>query len=279
MTSIDAYVALDTWVPAFIAALLIVLSVISVIVGDLVKQYVPRFFIEIIQLNLPDLKAKQHSKVKIDGKDINPTAVVILSLFVVPLTVSTTFLTFWNVYLVEEEVRGDCVQNFDCFPVRHGNYIQNMPVDNCSQLFDLGDASDANDTMLANSTSGANTDNGDMEMHYECYRFVFRYAEGIGAAGGVLLFTAVFSKLYFGLLVAITKIEHHDIYVVVLLFTVWILAGVLLLLFVLVNSAVPLFREAVFQTVTDIIQFIMYALNFLMLVVCGIVVTLGIGSA
>ena len=43
---------------------------------------------------------------KINDNNLNPQAVFILALIVVPLTVTTMFLTFWSVYLVEEEVRG-----------------------------------------------------------------------------------------------------------------------------------------------------------------------------
>ena len=271
MVSLDTYEALDLWVPISIALFLMVASFLAVLAGFLGydRHYVPRFFIDIIQLNFPDLKAKRDKSecvgsfsVDIDGSKLGKWAVITLTFLIVPFTVSTTFVTFWNVYLVEEEMGGDCVPNFDCFPMYHGEHRQRMPVDNCSQVFDL------NDKMRME-------DDGDMEIRYECYRFVFRYAEGIGAAGGVLFFTGAFSKLYFGLLVAISSMKNKSLKIV-LSVIVWVCAGILCLLFIVLNASIPVFSNAVFQTNTDIIQFAMYAANFILLVVCGLFVSFGI---
>ena len=235
----------------------------------------PTFCVEVMQLFFPDLTAKKIDEVKIDGADLNPFAVFILALIVIPLTVTTMFLTFWSVYLVEEEVRGDCVPNFDCFPMYRGNHLQSTPVDNCSQLFDL---SDSNITSMGfNNFTVNETDSGDggVQIHYKCYRFAFRYIEGFSAAGGVLLFTAVISKLYFGILVAIYNMESACCKRLLTIAT-FFSASVLCLLFIVINIAVPLIREAVFQTTTGIILFFMYSVNFLAIVVCGIVVRCGI---
>ena len=274
MTSIDTYQALDTWVPDLIAGLLLLLSIIVVVVGTCMCGYVPTFCVEVMQLFFPDLKAKKTNDVKIDGADLNSCVVFILALIVIPLTVTTMFLTFWSVYLVEEEVGGDCVPNFECFPMYHGKYVQTTPVDNCSQLFDLSD----NDITLMgfNNFTVNETDSGDggVQIHYECYRFVFRYVEGFSAAGGVLLFSAVISKLYFGILVAICNMKSD--WKVLLTIVTWISAAVLCSLFIVINDAVPLIQEVVFQTTSDTVLFSMYSASFVAIVVCGIVVSCGI---
>ena len=287
MVSLDTYEALDLWVPISIALFLMVASFLAVLAGFLGYDchYVARFFIDIIQLNFPDLKAKRDKSecigsfsVDIDDSKLGKWAVITLTFLIVPFTVSTTFVTFWNVYLVEEEMGGDCVPNFDCFPMYHGEHCQRMPVDNCSQVFDLSDKMIASVVDLNNVTAvsgGQMEDDGDMEIRYECYRFVFRYAEGIGAAGGVLFFTGAFSKLYFGLLVAISSMKNKSLKIV-LSIIVWVCAGILCLLFIVLNASIPVFRKAVFQTNTDIIQFAMYAANFILLVVCGLFVSFGI---
>ena len=278
MTSIDTYQALDTWVPGIFALLLWLLSVTLVVVGTLWCDYVPTFFIEVMQLFFPDLGAKKTNNVTIDDTKLKFWAVFFLALIVVPLTFTTIFLTFWSVYLVEEEVRGDCVPNFDCFPMYRGNHLQSTPVDNCSQLFDL---SDTNITSMGNFTDTVNeTDIGDgaVKIRYECYRFVFRYIEGFSAAGGVLLFTAVISKLYFGILVAIYNMDADDKWKVLLTIVTWVVAGVLCLVFIVINVAEPRIREAVFQTTSDIILFLMYSVNFVAIVVCGIVVRCGLDN-
>ena len=236
--------------------------------------YVPTFCVEVMQLFFPDLKAKR-DKVKIDDAELKPWAVFILAFTVIPLTVITMFLTFWSVYLVEEEVRGDCVPNFECFPMYRDNCLQTTPVDNCSQVFDL---SDSNINSMGNFIHDTDIGDGAMEIHYECYRFVFRYIEGFSAVGGVLLFTSVISKLYFGILVAIYNTKSGCCKCL-LIFATLILAGGLCSLFIVINDVVPLIREAVFQTTSDKILFSMYSASFVAIVVCGIVVSCGIRNA
>ena len=274
MTSIDTYQVLDTWAPGSIAGFLWLLSLIGVVVGMLKCDNMPTFCVVVMQLFFPDMKAKKIDEVTVDETDLKPWAVFILALIVIPLTVSTMFLIFWSVYLVEEAVRGDCVPNFECFPMYHGNYLQTTPVDNCSQLFDL---SDSNLTSMGNFTDIVNeTDIGDeaVQIYYKCYRFVFRYVEGFTAVGGVLLFTSVISKLYFGILVAAYNMKS-DKCCGILTIATWISAGVLCLLFIVINIAI---RETVFQTTTDIILFIIYSVSFAAIVVCGVVVTCGLDT-
>ena len=89
--------------------------------------------------------------------------------------------------------------------MNRGNHLQTTPVDNCSQLFDLSDSdiTSMGFNSFTDTVNETNIGDGAMQIRYECYRFVFRYAEGFSAVGGVLLFTAVISRLYFGILVEI----------------------------------------------------------------------------
>jgi len=82
------------------------------------------------------------------------------------------FTTFWIIFLVEETF--GCDPRLDCFPIQDNNseLLSHTPIQNCSD-YDLID----NVTIV-------------------CYSFVFRYAEGVGAAGGVLVFAALFIKMY-----------------------------------------------------------------------------------
>ena len=285
MTSVDAYHAWNVTFPAVFSFVLWFVTLIAVILGfPLMKK--PRIFVEILQYMMPDLEAKDKEydeDTEIDGADMKKWTVYILSIVFIPIAVSTIFMSFWNVFLVEQEVRGSCEMNFDCFPMYDGRYIQRTPVDNCSQVFDIDDLNNAMMVDFDNLTAIAmnETDIGDVaqEITYECYRYVFRYAEGIGAAGGVLFFTGAFSKLYFGILVALIVADTSNCYNylrLILLIGVWIIAAVLWILFIVINTAVPLIREAVFQTDTDTIQFVMYVLNFLAVVVSGYIISAGV---
>jgi hypothetical protein len=271
-TSIEDYYAWNVTAPAVLSAILWLVVLVLLLILLPCLDGVPRILVEILQLGLSDI---QNHGGEIDDTKVSVLAVKILAGIIIPLTVATIFFSFWNVWLVEEEVIGACVPNFDCFPLLDGNVLQHMPVDNCTQFADGSTfmalqnttAAVLNETQIADVAS---------EITYKCYRFVFRYAEGIGAAGGVLFFTAVFSKIYFSILVAIARIEHHDFVRFWLLVIVWVVAAILWLLFVVVNAATPVIREAVFQTETDIAQFFLYAVNFAAVVASGVVVSIGI---
>ena len=294
MTSIDVYIALDTWVPATVSAVLMITVAIAVIVADVRKKHVPRFFVEMLQLNFPDIEAKdvKHRGVQMEDRALNPTAIFILSFCVLPLTLGSMFVTFWNVFLVAEEVRGDCVPNYDCYPLHDGRLLQRTPVQNSAETFTVSKDfdfavmdKDANLSSLfladLNTTSGVLDLDGRAgeeieDVRYECYRFVFLYAQGISAAGGVLLFTALFSKLYFSVLIALLGVKRRRLFRRVMIGLVWVAMGAVFVVFVAVNTAVPRVRRDMFQTVTSIIQFLMYTLNLFIIVVSGVVITFGI---
>ena len=82
------------------------------------------------------------------------------------------FITFWVIFLVEESF--GCDPRLDCFPRQDNNseLLSHTPIQNCSD-YDLTD----NVTII-------------------CYRFAFRYAEGFGVAGGILVFAASLMKMY-----------------------------------------------------------------------------------
>ena len=277
MASLDTYQSLSVTFPAVFSFLLgvVIFFVIAVVFWMMDS---PRIFIEILQLNLSDLDISGKGKVKLDGTDLKIKTVYILALLIIPISTSTVSMSFWNVFLVEEELMGECVPNFDCFPMHHGNYLQRTPVDKClnidncneSGLMDFGGN---NSAIVMNETNMCDMAK---DITYECYRFVFRYAEGLGAAGGIFLLTIISSKVYFGILVAIITTEGYDYIRTALLIFVWVFAAVLWLLFLIVNTAIPVFREAVFQTNADVIQFAMYVLNFLMIVVSGYIISFGL---
>lgn len=89
----------------------------------------------------------------------------------VVITVALAIITFWGVFLIEETFA--CDPGLDCFPFTEaGKELQGYPIVNCSD-FESAD----NVTVV-------------------CYRFALKYAEGAGAAGGVLAFTAFLTTAY-----------------------------------------------------------------------------------
>ena len=220
----------------------------------------PLVFIETIELYFPDIDEEESwneekPEILVFGQIMSHQCFGFLSVLVIPIIVGTMFITFWNVYLVEESVGGNCEANFDCFPKDGDDYLQQEPVSSCS-MFEF---------------------NGNVT--YECYRLVFRYAKGLGAAGGILAFTAVFSKLYFSLLVTI----YHNMngsnlrcYRLILYGKVCAGGAITFLLFIGLSVGVPEIRETVFQSITSQVQFAMYAFSLLVIIVSGVVVVFGI---
>jgi hypothetical protein len=272
MPSIDTYHAWNVIVPAVISALLWVALFFPMLISFRFIGRLPSLLVQVLQLSLSDIKEDEDcSCVKVGGSKTKKIALKVLALLIIPLTVVTIFFSFWNVWLVEEEKNGACVPNFDCFPMLNGESLQDKPVANCSQVLDSSMMME-----LMNTTTILPNETGIIEepkITYKCYRFLFNYAEGIGAAGGVLFFTAVFSKIYFSFIVAT---EGRDYLRAGTLVVVLALALVVWILFIVVNTAVPVIREAVFQTHTDSIQFFLYAANFLAVVIGGYVVSAGV---
>ena len=262
MPTLNTYQLLDRELPAILMAVLMTLAFFVVLGVILLKRcrsrddngkMAPLVFIETVELYFPDI-SKKEDEIEVLGKKMSRQCFGIMSTLLIPVIVGTMFITFWNVYLVEEAVRGDCENNFDCFPKIGSNFLQQEPVSNCS-VFEF---------------------NGNVT--YECYRLVFRYAEGLGAAGGILIFTAVFSKLYFSLLVTIYNMEDANFLCCrfILYDIIWGGAAIIFILFIGISVGVEEMRETIFQTNTDRIQFAMYALSLLVIILSGVVVVLGI---
>ena len=138
MVSFDTYVAWNIVIPSVLSALLWLVLFIVVVVLTCFNK-LPHILFEMIQLSLPIIEEHEDcSCVKVGGHKIKKLALKILSLVVVPLTIVTIFFSFWNVWLVEEEARGACLSNFDCFPVFNGSVLQKTPVESCfMELFNI----------------------------------------------------------------------------------------------------------------------------------------------
>ena len=237
---------------------------------------IPLVFLEMVDLAFPDLE-KDKDSYDVFDKTIALPAFVILTIIIVPVISSTLFITFWNVYAVEESGGGACVENFDCFPRIGGEYLQQEPVENCSSssflMMPLMDS-------LQNDSSNFSTLPLEMDITFDCYRLVFRYAEAFGAAGGILAITALCSKLYFSLLVSISRTfgDSDDKFCRFFWFTVvWLICVAIFSIFLGVNVGIPEVRAAVFRTVTDTIQFVMYCTTMILIIITGVIVAFGIG--
>ena len=278
MTGIDTYYHWNITAPAVLSSLLWLgfTAMVAILIPVFEKPL--RVFVEMLQLSLPDL-VDDDGTMKIDDKDIT-LAFYILAIVMIPIASATIYFTFWNVWLVEEEPIGACLAHFDCFPMVGDVVLQHTPVDNCSQVFNISSLVEQPNTTVATFLNQTGTEVGadvSTVVVYKCYRFVFRYAEGIGAAGGVLFFTGILSKIYFGLLVDLVRlIKNKPCIGWISLVLVWVIAGVLCLLFPIVNAAPDIVRDAVFRTDSDIVQFFFYALNFLAVVVGGVIVSIGV---
>ena len=275
MASYDTYYGWSVIAPAVVFCLLWLVFLLLVLIIYPFCDKPPRIFVEMLQLSLPDVEDDKGKIVKIDGSDIKKTF-YILTLVMIPISIATIYFVFWVVWLVEEEVTGACVPNFDCFPFLGDTMLQSLPVENCSFYSNtsmIADLLNATAEVVMNETEVAETSG---EVTYECYRFVYRYAEGLGAAGGVLFFTAAFSKVYFGLIVAIVKYFDEEKYAYLGIIIVGGIACVLWLLFVLFNTVFSDIRKSVFQTHSDYIEFSLYTLNFAAVIAGGIIIGVGI---
>ena len=218
MPSLHTYEVVDKVLPAVFMVALVVVAFIVILAATIVnKGKVPHMFKKVIHLYFPETTLNgEEEEVEVLGEHLDNRWLSALAVILIPTIVGTTFITFWNVFLVEESVKGDCEANFDCFPKVGNGPVQQDPV-NCSAI----------------EVSG--------NVTYECYRFVFRYAEGLGAAGGIHIFTALWSKPYFALLVNIyhkksTSTQSTSRYIQYGL--VWAGASTVLILYVTISAGV-----------------------------------------
>ena len=201
MPSLTTYEVLDVILPSVLMAVIFVVTLALTVIGIVWKgakcgcnkpdKPIPLVFLEMVDLAFPDLE-KKNKHYDVFDRTIALPAFVLLTVIIVPVISSTCFITFWNVYAVEESGGGACVENFDCFPRMGGEYLQREPVENCSSVssMPLGD-------LLQNDSSNASTLPLELDIIFNCYRLVFRYAEAFGAAGGILAITALLSNSTF----------------------------------------------------------------------------------
>lgn len=164
-------------------------------------------------------------------------------------------VTFWDTFLVEESF--GCNPELDCFPVQENDrstVLSPTPIQNCSD-YELMD-----------------------DVTTVCYRFVFRYAEGFGAAGGILylaikimkmyetaLFWAVDSEVTESCLGCIKKAMKWIVWVIVL-FSPAISCIVILD----VSQHTPIIYNTIFMTKSDIERFVVYYLTYVFVATGGI---------
>ena len=246
MTSLNTYHLLDKEVPAVLMVALIVLVFIAILVVTIVnKVEAPDGFIDFLALYFPATQTKKKGDIEIVQEIFDTKWFAVLPIILIPIIVGTTFITFWNVFLMEPSLTGDCTADFDCFPKVGNEYLQQEPVKNCSAYESYGNVT------------------------YECYRLVFRYAQGLGAAGGFHLFTALWSKPYFSLLISLYQREIVRRNLIIYYILIWGGAILIFLFLLAISVGVPEIRERIFQTATAQMQFIMYALTLVLIVVSG----------
>ena len=199
-----------------------------------------------VDLAFPDLEKQKKDGYDVFGKGIKSFMFAILTMMIIPVIAATCFITFWNVYAVEEAVGGVCIDNFDCFPRMGGEYLQQEPVKNGSSfIFTPPDSQQLQNNMSSNATDSLPLE---VIITYNCYRLVFRYAEAFGAAGGILAFTALISKIYFSALVSIRRSTGEDSCNWVRFFFylfVWSICIIVIIIFLSVNLGVTIIRETI----------------------------------
>ena len=288
MVSLSTYILLDVTLPAVLMAVIFALTFVLTLLGILYKGIwkensghpVPLVFLEMVDLAFPDLEKQKKDGYDVFGKGIKSFMFAILTMMIIPVIAATCFITFWNVYAVEEAVGGVCIDNFDCFPRTGGEYLQQEPVKNCSSFIITPPDSQQLQNDSNNMSSNA-TDSLPLEViiTYNCYRLVFRYAEAFGAAGGILAFTALISKIYFSALVSIRRSTGEDSCNSVRFFFylfVWSICIIVIITFLSVNLGVTIIRETILQTVTGQIQFVMYTITLVLITIIGIIIAVGI---
>ena len=275
MPSLITYEVMDVILPSVLMAVIFFATLVLTVIGIIYKgstrpgKPVPLVFLELVDLAFPDLEKKKKEGYEVFGSGINICAFATLTALIVPVISSTCFITFWNIYAVEESGGAACVENFDCFPIIDGEYLQQEPVGNCSTLNFMPP-----DSSL--TTTDASTLPLEVHITYNCYRLVFRYAEAFGVAGGILAITAFVLKFYFSMLVSIRRSAGSRECRFFLHTLVWLTFTAIFIVFLGVNVGVPAIREAVFRTVTDTIQFVMYCITMVLVIITGVIVAIGI---
>ena len=245
------------WVPSLAISLIFIslLASIGCRVGLKLRRrkrrLVNRWCFEILRLAFRDLRRDVHGQYSIYDEDIGPLSFAVLVVLTVPVIISALFITFWNIYMVEEQIGKDCSPHYDCFPTDDDNNIlQNHPVSNCSSW--------------------------PPDTHYQCYRLVYDYVRGVSATGGLMFFASVILKMYIATLLAPRKMTR------VCLKWTWYCTVIAVgacsaLLFVLLHATIQHPQSTVFKNDTYKIQFFLYCfLLFVVFFVTGPLLIYGI---
>lgn len=247
MPSFIVYQILDVWIPS-IGVCFIFFSLLSLVAFKIgwklhkrKQRLVNRWFFEILRLAFRDLQRDTHGTNKIYGREIGRVSFALLAVITVPSILSASFITFWNTYMVEEQIGNSCNSNYDCFPIQNGKVLQSTPVLNCSHW--------------------------PQDTEYKCYQLVYSYVRGVSATGGILFFASVMLKIYIVTLLAPRNIRN--IFCKWLCYCLVIIGGSLVtVLFILLHTTIPHPKDSVFRTATHNIQFVVY--SFVLFVVFSI---------
>ena len=178
--SIDTYNRWESTIPLIVAAVSGLISVILLVFSVFlnIEKCKNKFFEEVIyrtsKLILQDsLERDKENKYKLFGREVGIGAMW-MTVLSAPIFLYAAFITFWGIFIIDQSFA--CDPDRDCFAynLTSGDILGKDPVDNCSD-FDSMD----NVTVI-------------------CYHFVFQYAEGFGAAGGVIALAPAISKAYIG---------------------------------------------------------------------------------
>ena len=204
------------------------------------------FFCEDIIYGLPKLLFQEvfdHNgqRLALHGREV-PRSIVFFFFGAAALVLGCAFITFWSVFLIDETFA--CDPGLDCYPVTDDDDkkpLQHTPITDCSE-FDTLD----NVTIF-------------------CYQFVFRYAEGFGAAGGLVTFSILLFKLC-----AMSLFWFIDTPMEGCCGKVKMVVGTLIIIIVfglsplwsfvvlIVVTSVPIFTDAILKTDQSTLQFLAY---------------------
>ena len=210
-----------------------------------------RWCFEILRLAFRDVHVDKQDRYSIYDEHIGSCSFAVLVVMTVPVIITALFITFWNIYMVEEQIGSDCSPHYDCFPMDdHDNILQDYPVSNCSSW--------------------------PQDTDYKCYRLVYAYVEGVSATGGLMFFASVILKMYIATLLAPRKMTRVCIKWTCYC-TVIAVGACSALLFVLLHATIPHPQSNIFRNETHIIQFIVYcSLLFVVFFITGPLLIFGI---
>ena len=188
MAGYGVYATLAIGIPVGTIGLL--LLCIPTILGSLVAcvyyhtcQKLPGIIGKLIIIDFDEKLTEQGEKYKyfFFGQKVNRVAVIALSCTAV-LVFFCAFIAFWNTFLTESFY--GCDPTWDCFPVDlNGTVLQELPIVNCSEFENID------------------------RISIICFRFVFKYSEGLGEAGGLVFALTLGTNLYVGLFVVLNRLQ------------------------------------------------------------------------